>query len=61
MVVADAQRDVRLTFMGGFPGQTVSGAIWLLSAALGTWASPRMAILVLVVGGVFIFPLTQLP
>jgi hypothetical protein len=60
MLVTDAQREVRLTFMGGFPGQVVSGAIWLISAALGTWGSTRDAILVLVVGGVFIFPLTQL-
>lgn len=60
MLVSDAQRDVRLTFMGGFPGQVVSGVIWLVSAALGTWGSTSKAILVLVVGGAFIFPLTQL-
>ncbi|MGH7731069.1 MAG: DUF7010 family protein [Candidatus Eiseniibacteriota bacterium] len=60
MQVADAQREVRLTFMGGFPGQLVSGLIWLVSAALGTWSSTRNAIVVLVVGGAFIFPLTQL-
>ena len=60
MLVADAQREVRLTFMGGFPGSVVSGTIWLVSAALGTWGSTRNAILLLVVGGAFIFPLTQL-
>jgi len=60
MLVSDAQRDVRLTFMGGFPGQAVSGTIWLVSAALATWGTPRNAILVLVLGGFFIFPLTQL-
>jgi hypothetical protein len=60
MLVRDAQRDVRSVFLGGFAGQLVSGALWLLSAALGTWGSHRQAILVLVVGGVFIFPLTQL-
>jgi len=60
MLVADAQREVRLTFMGGFPGQVVSGTMWLVSAALGTWGSTQNAILVLVVGGAFIFPLTQL-
>ncbi len=59
MLVRDAQRDVRSTFLGGFAGQLVSGALWLLSAALGTWGSPRQAILALVVGGFFIFPLTQ--
>jgi len=33
MVVADAQRDVRLTFLEGLPGQTVSVGIWLLAFA----------------------------
>jgi uncharacterized protein DUF7010 len=60
MNISDAQRDVRTTFMGGFVGQLVSGALWLLSAALATWRSPRIAIAVLVLGGALIFPLTQL-
>lgn len=60
MLVSDAQRELRLTFMGGFPGSVVSGTIWLVSAALGTWGSTRDAIVLLVVGGAFIFPLTQL-
>ena len=60
MLVSDAQREVRLTYLGGFPGGLVSGAIWLVSAALGTWSSTWNAIVVLVVGGPFIFPLTQL-
>ncbi len=38
----------------------VSGLIWLVSAALGTWVSERYAILILVLVGMFIFPLTQL-
>lgn len=60
MLVSDAQREVRLTFLGGFPGQTVSGVLWLLSAALGAAGRMRLAMLVLVVGGMFIFPLTML-
>jgi hypothetical protein len=60
MLVSDAQREVRLTFMGGFPGSLVSGGIWLASAALGTWSSTRNAIWMLALGGAFIFPLTQL-
>jgi Family of unknown function (DUF7010) len=55
-----AQQDVQTSFLRGSVGQAVSGAIWLVSAALGTWASERAAILVLVLAGVFIFPLTQL-
>lgn len=60
LTIEQAQRDVRTTFAGGFAGQLVSGLLWLLSAALGTWSSPRAAIVALVVGGMFIFPLTQL-
>lgn len=60
MLVAEAQREVRLTFLGGFPGQVVSGVLWLTSAALGSAGKTRLAILVLAVGGAFIFPLTML-
>ena len=60
MLVQDAQREVRTVFVGGFWGQLVSSAMWLASAALAVWVSPRAAIIVLVVGGCFIFPITQL-
>jgi hypothetical protein len=58
--IVQAQKDVRTTFIGGFAGQLVSSAVWFLSAASSTWSSFRTAIWVLVVGGFFIFPLTQL-
>jgi hypothetical protein len=58
--IGDAQRDVRSVFLGGFAGQLVAGLVWLLSAALATWQSPKSAIIALVVVGFFIFPLTQL-
>jgi len=60
MKIESAQQDVRTTFMRGSAGQAVSGFIWLVSAILGTWVSERYAILLLVLGGMFIFPLTQL-
>ena len=60
MEVSQAQAEVRTVFRGGSVGQLVSGALWLTSAALATWSTPRNAILLLVVGGFFIFPLTQL-
>lgn len=60
MHIADAQRDVRTIFLGGFAGQLVSGLVWLVSAALATWSTPRAAILTLIFGGMVIFPLTQL-
>ena len=60
MDITQAQRDVRTTFLGGFAGQLVSSAIWFLSSASYTWRSFKAGALVLVVGGFFIFPLTQL-
>ncbi len=56
MHVEDAQREVRTVFVGGFWGQLVSSAIWLVSAALATWSTPRAAIMTLVFSGFFIFP-----
>ena len=60
MLVQDAQRDVRTVFVGGFWGQLVSSIVWLASAGLGFWVSPRAAIIAAVAGGFFIFPLTKL-
>ena len=47
-------------YVGGFYGQLVAGAIWLSSAGVTTWGSHRAGIIVLVVGGALIFPITQL-
>jgi hypothetical protein len=58
--IVDAQREVRTRYAGGFYGQLVSGLLWLVSAGLAVWSSPRAAIVALVVGGFFIFPLTEL-
>jgi len=60
MDIYDAQREVRSVYIGGFWGQLVSSVIWLVSAALGTWVTPKASILAAVIGGFFIFPLTQL-
>jgi hypothetical protein len=60
MDILDAQRESRSIFIGGFWGQLVSSVIWLVSAALGTWVTPKASILAIVIAGFFIFPLTQL-
>ncbi len=60
MEIGEAQKEMRTRFVGGFYGQLVSGLLWLVSAGLATWSSPRTAITMLVVGGFFIFPLTEL-
>ena len=60
MTIREAQEESRNVFLGGSVGQLVSSAIWFASAALATWGSRNTAMLTLVVGGVFIFPLTTL-
>ena len=60
MDIADAQREMRSVYIGGFWGQLVSSVIWLASAAVGTWVTPRASILTVVIGGFFIFLLTQM-
>jgi hypothetical protein len=60
MLIEDAQREVRTVFLGGFWGQLVSSIIWLASAGLATWVSPKAAIWSAMVGGFFIYPLTRL-
>jgi len=60
MEIKSAQQEMRSVFRRGSVGQMVSGMIWLVSAALGTWVSARYGILVLVLAGMLIFPLTQL-
>ncbi len=60
MDIQDAQREVRSVYIGGFWGQLVSSLIWLVSAALGTWTTPKASILTVVIGGFFIYPLTQM-
>jgi hypothetical protein len=60
MEITQAQRDVRETFLGGFAGQLVSAVLWFISAAACSWKSFFLGELILVLGGVLIFPLTQL-
>ena len=60
MDVKDAQREMRYVYIGGFWGQLTFSILWLISAALGTWVTPRMSILTVVIGGFWIFPIVKL-
>lgn len=60
MQIADAQREVRTVFQGGFVGGLVAGTLWAVSTALATFQSPRQGIIALTLGGALIFPLTSL-
>lgn len=60
MIIEIAQREMRTVYLGGAIGQMVSGVIWLISAALGTFVSVQAGLVSLFLGGMVIFPLTQL-
>jgi hypothetical protein len=60
MDILDAQCEVRSVYIGGFWGQLLYSIIWLASAAMGTWVTPKASILTIVVGGAFIFPLIKM-
>jgi hypothetical protein len=54
MDIQDARRESRAVYIGGFWGQLDSSVIWLVSAAVGTWVTPKASILTVVIGGFFI-------
>lgn len=58
--IAEAQEEGRTVFLNGAVGQLVSGVLWLASAAVGSRGAVKLAVLVLVFGGVAIYPMTQL-
>jgi hypothetical protein len=60
MHIVDAQRENRFRFSGGFYGQAISGLMWLVSACVASWGTPKSAILLLVTAGFFIFPITEI-
>jgi hypothetical protein len=60
MNIAEAQKEIRSHFAGGFYGQLVSSAIWAISASLAALVSSSAAIAALVFGGFLIFPITEL-
>lgn len=59
MKISEAQLELRKIHLGAFSGFIVTGLVWLLSAAIGTWGSTGLAIWALVLGGTFTFPLSQ--
>lgn len=60
MLIAEAQRELRLAFMGGFIAQLIEGGIWALSAGVSLWAAPLYGMVVLFIASIFLYPLTQL-
>ena len=59
MNITDSQREMRVTFLGEFAGQLVSGLIWLIAAGISYWYRPGYGMAMLFFGSMLIFPLTQ--
>jgi hypothetical protein len=60
MLISSAQSEMRRVYLGGLIGNTVSGLLWLASACLAVWQSHKAAMILLVVGGFFIYPVLTL-
>ncbi len=60
MLITEAQKELRMAFLGGFAGQLVAGVIWACSSTVSTWVSPRLGMATLFFVSMLIFPLTQL-
>ena len=58
--IANAQREMRSAFLGGFAGQLVSGLIWLGASAISILGTSHYGMAFLFFGSMSVFPLTQL-
>lgn len=56
MNVSDAQQEMRHAYLGGSAGLLASASVWLVSGLVAAAASPRAAVLALLVGGMLIHP-----
>ena len=58
--IKDAQQDMRAAYLHGYLGVLVSGTVWLVSALVALYVSPDKAVWTLLIGGVFIHPVSIL-
>lgn len=56
--IIDAQKDMRDAYYGGAPGVITSGTAWLIAGLVAFLLSPKAGILALIIGGMFIFPVS---
>ncbi|MFA9218413.1 MAG: hypothetical protein ACEQSK_15095 [Sphingomonadaceae bacterium] len=60
MTLDEAQQDMRRAYYDGATGVIVSAAVWLSAGLVAVQGSPGGAIATLLIGGMFIFPLSVL-
>lgn len=58
MTFSDAQQDMRQAYYDGATGVLVSATVWLIAAVVAWQSTPQSAIAALLIGGMFIFPLS---
>ncbi len=58
--IEQAQRELRVAFVGGGPGMVISGLFWLSAGLVATARGIAPAFVMLFVSGIFIFPLAAL-
>lgn len=56
MHIDEAQRDMRVAYVGGAPGVAASGLVWLVAAGVLRAKGPEAALLTLFFGGMAIHP-----
>ena len=57
MDLEEAQKDMRLSYLGGGPGVLISGLVWLTVGVLATYYTKQTSIIVFFFGGMLIHPL----
>ncbi|MFK7955583.1 MAG: hypothetical protein AB8B96_05770 [Lysobacterales bacterium] len=58
MSFADAQADMRTSYYSGATGALTSATAWLVAAVVVTTVSPKTGMITLLLGGIFIFPVS---
>ncbi len=56
----ESQNDMRRAYLDGATGAFSSGVVWCIAAVIGVYFSPRISMLTLFIGGMFIMPLSIL-
>ncbi|ACV27325.1 DUF7010 family protein [Kangiella koreensis] len=60
MTINDAQQNMRRSYYDGAPGVVTSGLVWLAAGLIALFSTPKAAIIALLIGGMFIFPISIL-
>lgn len=60
MDFTESQKDMSRAYYGGATGALASGIVWISAGLIGLYSSPFNSMLALLIGGMFIFPISLL-